>query len=152
MLRHSHRWIVGLFVGACLGVPSFVAAGPYVNVMQPCDCPPTHYSALHVLTPAFYRWAAFCQGPRCYIFAPNKYPDLPPVPWITKYHCPSVNPLQFSVQNYVGLNGVIPTSTYPSPPTTPQAPRQTPPQELPPPRVEKQPEKLPKPKEEPDKK
>jgi hypothetical protein len=155
MKRHSRNWKVGLVIGFCLGLPGIVWAGPYVNVMQPCDCPPTHYSALHVLTPAFYRWAAFCQGPCRYIFAKNVNPDVPPVPWITKYHCPSINPMQFTVENYPGLNGQIPASTYQSAARTQQPqPQEGPPQQLPPPRIEeeKQPEVLPQPKEEPAKK
>ena len=102
-MRQNRRRMAGLLVGACLGLPTAANAGPVVNIMQPCDCPCTHYSAMHVLTPVLYRWAAFCQGPCRYTFARNWHPDLPPVDHFRPYHCPSVNPLRFSVQTYIGL-------------------------------------------------
>jgi hypothetical protein len=114
MKRRIASGAAGLILGACLGLPAAAVAGPYVNVMQPCDCPPTHYSAFHVLTPVFYRWAAWCQGPCRYTFAPNYHPDIPPTYWITKYHCPSVNPLQFAMQNYPGLGGPNVSASYQS--------------------------------------
>jgi hypothetical protein len=154
MKRWSRNRIASLVVGCWLGLAGSASAGPYVNLMQPCDCPPTHYSALHVLTPFAWRWAAWCQGPCRYTFAKIRHPDIPPTPHVIKYHCPSINPLQFSLANYPGLDGNAPASIYPSPPVTPQPPRENPPQELPPPREEKgkAPEKLPPPTEEPRKK
>ena len=151
------RWIAsraaGLILGACLGLPAAAVSGPYVNVMQPCDCPPTHYSAFHVLTPVFYRWAAFCQGPARYTFAKNCHPDIPPTYWITKYHCPSVNPLQMAVQNYPGLGGPNVATAYQSAqqqqPAEQKGAAENVPQLLPPPTDEKKaPERLPPPKEE----
>ncbi len=152
MKRCIRNRVIGLLVGFWLSVAGAASAGPYVNLMQPCDCPPTHYSAMHVLTPFAWRWAAWCQGPCRYTFAKNKFPDIPPTPHVVRYHCPSINPRQFSIENYPGLDGNPPTSIYPIPPVTPQPPRQSPPQELPPPREEKKPEKLPPPIEEPEKK
>lgn len=154
MKRWSRNGVIGLLVCSGLSLASIASAGPYVNLMQPCDCPPTHYSAMHVLTPFVWRWAAWCQGPCRYTYAKNKFPDIRPTPYKVRYHCPSINPLQFSLENYVGLDGNPPQSTYPTPPAAPSPPRQVPPQELPPPREEKRqpPEKLPLPKEEPGKK
>ena len=146
-MRRNRRWMAGLIVGACLGLPALATAGPVVNIMQPCDCPCTHYSALHVLTPVLYRWAAFCQGPCRYTFARNKHPDIPPVDHFRPYHCPSVNPLRFSMQTYIGLGndgypglgGPVPCSCYQSQ-IQQQAPEKAktaaPPQLLPPPRAE----------------
>jgi hypothetical protein len=154
MTRRIVGGAAGLILGACLGLPAAAVAGPYVNVMQPCDCPPTHYSAFHVLTPRFYRWAAFCQGPGRYIFAPNCHPDIPPTYWITKYHCPSVNPLQMAVQSFPGLGGPSVASAYQSAqpqqqPAEQKGPAETGPQVLPPPKEEKKaPQLLPPPKEE----
>jgi hypothetical protein len=150
MKRINGGWVAGLIVGACLGLPGRVGAGPYVNVMQPCDCPPTHYSAFHVLTPIAYRWAAWCRGPCRYTFAKILHPDIPPTDYITKYHCPSINPLQFSVINYPGLGGPPPGSTYQSPPAAPKemSKEKERPQELPPPTKAEAPELLPAPKEE----
>jgi hypothetical protein len=144
--------MAGLIGGACLLLARGASAGPYVEVMQPCDCPPTHYSALHVLTPIAYRWAAWCQGPCRYTFVKNYYPTVAPTDYVTKYHCPSVNPLQFSVLNYPGLMLPPPGSTYQSP-SRPQQQKQREkqPQELPSPKVDNQPELLPPPKEEPKK-
>jgi hypothetical protein len=141
-----------VLVGAWLTASEFVHAGPYVNVMQPCDCPPTHYSALHVLTPSLYRWAAWCQGPCRYTFAKNRHPETLPTDRVVKYHCPSINPRQFSMENYPGLYSSPPSSSYSSPSST-QGPQLNPPRELPP-RDEKgkPPEKLPLPFEQPDKK
>jgi hypothetical protein len=156
-------WMAGLVIGTCLLLAREANAGPYVEVMQPCDCPPTHYSAFHILTPIAYRWAAWCRGPCHYTFAKNLYPDVAPTHYITKYHCPSVNPLQFSVLNYPGLGEPPPGSTYqaPPPPEKQKEPRETSPQELPspkveeerlpPPKEERKPERLPRPKEEPKK-
>jgi hypothetical protein len=146
-------WMAGLIVAASLLGARGASAGPYVNVMQPCDCPPTHYSAFHVLTPIVYRWTAWCWGPRRYTFAKNLYPSVVPTHYVTRYHCPSINPLQFSVINYPGLTGPAPGSSYQSPPRPAQQRRQreTPPEELPSPKVEKEPELLPPPKEEPKK-
>jgi hypothetical protein len=154
MKRWSRNGMVGLVAGCWLGLVGSAGAGPYVNVMQPCDCPPTHYSAMHVLTPAFYRWAAWCQGPCRYTFARVLHPDIPTTNYIKRYHCPSVNPLQFSVENYPGLGGPPPSSAYQSQSPRENPPRENPPQELPPPREEKMrpPEKLPPPRPEPDKK
>lgn len=153
MKRESRNVVAGLLVGCWLGLAGPAAAGPYVNLMQPHDCPPTHYSALHVLTPVFYRWAAWCQGPRRYTFAKILNPDIQPKHYKLRYHCPSINPLQFELETYPGLNGNPPASLYPTPPPRPQVPREYPPQELPQPREEKRkpPEKLPLPREEPDK-
>ena len=150
MKRWNRNGMAALLVGCWLGLAGFASAGPYVNVMQPCDCPPNHYSAFHVLTPSAWRWAAWCQGPCRYTFAKNKHPEIPPTYQVIRYHCPSVNPLQFSLENYPGLNGNPPASAYPSPPATSQPP----PRELPPPREEKlkPAEKLPPPRVEPDKK
>lgn len=154
MKRQHGNGIVCLFVSCWLGLTGSACAGPCVNLMQPCDCPPNHYSAYQVLTPAFYRWAAWCQGPCRYTFARVLHPDVQPSYYIKKYHCPSVNPLQFSLENYPGLNGTLPASTYQSPSELAQAKRATPPPELPPSLQEKAPapEKLPPPREEPDKK
>ena len=150
MKPRNYGWLTGLMVGACLLLAKGASAGPCVDVMQPCDCPPTHYSAFHVLTPVAYRWAAWCWGPRKYTFVKNLYPSVPPTYYVTRYHCPSINPLQFSVLNYPGLAGPPPGSTYQSPPR-PQKQRENPREELPPPRVDKQPELLPPPTEEPKK-
>jgi hypothetical protein len=154
MKRWSRYGMAGLFIGWCVGLTGSADAGPYVDVMQPCDCPPTHYSAFHVLTPIAWRWAAWCQGPCRYTFAKNLFPDVPPTFRVVRYHCPSVNPLQFSVENYPGLDGNIPGSTYATAQSA-QRPQQNPPQELPPPREETgklpQPEKLPPPTPEPEK-
>jgi hypothetical protein len=141
MMRRNRRWVAGLIVGTLLIGATPASAGPYVNVMQPCDCPPTHYSALHVLTPAFYRWGAWCQGPSRYTFACIQHPDLQPGYYIKPYHCPSANPLQFAVNNYPGLGSPPPGSTYKSPPppqkkTSPKESSPGGPQLLPPPREE----------------
>jgi hypothetical protein len=150
MKRWQCKGMTGLFVACWLVLAGTACAGPYVNLMQPCDCPPTHYSAMHVLTPAFYRWAAWCQGPCRYTFARVLHPDIATTYNLKRYHCPAVNPLQFSVQNYIGLGGYIPSSTYQS-----QAQSQTKQAtELPQPREEQRPaaEPLPPPREEPEKK
>ncbi len=158
MTRSSRRWVAGFLLAAVWSLPSRTEAGPYVNVMQPCDCPPTHYSALHVLTPSFYRWAAWCQGPCRYIFAQKIHPDISPTDYFVPYHCPAINPLQFSVANYPGLGGRLPSSIY-QPPPAPEKKKttETAPQPLPPPRLESEkkktaPERLPPPREEPEKK
>jgi hypothetical protein len=147
-MRRNRKWVAGWIVAACLGLPVAASAGPVVNIMQPCDCPCTHYSAMHVLTPVFYRWAAFCHGPCRYTFARNKHPDIPPTDYFKPYHCPSVNPLQFSVRNYVGLGstnypglgGPVPCSCHKSQqeqqPTQAKEKTSSPPQLLPPPREE----------------
>ncbi len=134
MTRTRRTGVAALIAAACLALPAGVSAGPYVDVMQPCDCPPTHYSALHVLTPVFYRWAAWCQGPAHYTFAPIYHPDIPPVTNFNPYHCPSVNPLQFSVNHYVGLGSPTPCSTYQSPPAPAKESSAKTPQLLPVPR------------------
>lgn len=152
MKRVNCKAIVALLVGSWLGWANAAHAGPYVNLMQPCDCPPNHYSAMHVLMPSLWRWAAWCQGPCRYTFARVLTPAVPPTSCVVRYHCPSVNPMQFSLANYPGLNGSLPMSTYQAPQSAEAQGRQTPPQELPPPRPEKgrPAEKLPVPNEEPD--
>ena len=141
--------MAGLLVGSWLALTGIVQAGPYVNLMQPCDCPPTHYSAMHVLTPSFYRWAAWCQGPCRYTFAKVLRPEIPPTNRVVKYHCPSINPLKFSLANYPGLEALPPSSTYQSPPAA--TPRENPSQELSQPRPDmvKPAEKLPPAREDP---
>lgn len=155
MTRWRRYGMVGLLMGCWIGLTESAGAGPYVNVMQPCDCPPTHYSAFHVLTPIAWRWAAWCQGPCRYTFAKNKFPDVAPTYHVVRYHCPSVNPRQFSIENYPGLDGNIPGSTYESPQQGQRPQQQNPPQELPPPREETgkmpKPERLPPPIPEPEK-
>jgi hypothetical protein len=136
MMPTKRRGLGRLFAAVCLLLPAAAHAGPYVNVMQPCDCPPTHYSAMHVLTPSFYRWAAWCQGPCRYTFAPILHPDIAPVANFNPYHCPAVNPLQFSVNHYVGLRGPPPSSTYQSPPAAAKKSPEKGPQLLPPPKEE----------------
>ena len=152
MKRIHGGWVAVMIAIACLGLPGLVEAGPCVDVMQPCDCPPTHYRAFHILTPIVYRWAAWCWGPRCYTFAKDMHPNIAPTNYVTRYHCPTINPLQFSVLNYPGLGGPPPGSTYQSPQAAPKETRKEKekPQELPPPKVEA-PELLPAPKEEPKK-
>lgn len=148
-MRWQHRRIACLLAGFWLGLAGSAWAGPYLNVMQPCDCPPNHYSVFHVLTPAIYRWEAWIQGPRRYTFARTLHPEVATTYYLKRYHCPSVNPLQFALQNYPGFNGRPPASSYQSPSQTEQTPR-----ELPPPRPAKlpAPEQLPPPREETDKK
>jgi hypothetical protein len=150
MKRWSRNCIVGLLVSSWLSLAGVAKAGPYVNLMQPCDCPPNHYSAMHVLMPSLWRWAAWCQGPCHYTFARTLHPDLPPTSCVVRYHCPSVNPLQFSLANYPGLNGSPAASTYQAPAKAETPQGRNPPQELPIPRQEKGPpaEKLPPPNEE----
>ena len=114
MKRWQRKGMVGLLMGWLLGVAGSAWAGPYVNLMQPCDCPPNHYSSMHVLTPFVWRWAAWCQGPCRYTFARVLHPDLCTTFYVKRYHCPFVNPVKFSVQNYVGLNGLPPYSSYQS--------------------------------------
>lgn len=154
MKRCQRKGKMGLLIAWWLGLAGSAWAGPYVNLMQPCDCPPNHYSAMHVLTPALWRWAAWCQGPCKYTFARVLHPDVPTTFYVKRYHCPLVNPLQFAVQTYPGMNGIPPYSSYPSPGAEAKSqPRQ--PQELPPAGEEKRPppEQLPPPKPaEPDKK
>jgi hypothetical protein len=142
--------MAGLLVSCSLGLVPSAGAGPVVDVMQPCDCPPTHYPAFHVLTPVYYRWKAWCRGPCNYTFAKMLHPDTATTSYIKKYHCPSVNPLQFAVQNYPGLNGTLPRSSYQVRSETAQAPQS--PQESPPEQKLKPPEKLGMPREEPNKK
>jgi hypothetical protein len=153
MMRGSRNRMVALLVGSWLSLTGLASAGPYVNVMQPCDCPPNHYSAMHVLTPIAWRWAAWCQGPCRYTFARVLRPEIAVTSNVKRYHCPTVNPLQFSITNYVGLNGRPPASTYQSPPQQESRPANAP-QELPPPRPDmgKKAEQLQMPNEEPEKK
>ena len=77
MKRWPRKGILGLFVSYWLIQAGTAWAGPYVNAMQPCDCPENHYSAMHVLTPVLWRWAAWCQGPCHYTFAraSSRHPD-----------------------------------------------------------------------------
>ena len=140
-MRRNRSGAVGLFVAAWLVLPACVEAGPYINYGQPCDCPPTHYSGFHIATPIFYRWAAWCQGPTRYTFAQIRYPDIASTVNTNTYHCPSVNPLQYSLDHYLGLNGSIPCSIYQSsetdqsPANQPKlVPQPNPPQQLPPPK------------------
>src|SRR5579875_3354449 len=148
MKRRQYKGTTGLLLGCWLGLAGTVYAGPYVNLMQPCDCPPNHYSTLHVMVPALYRWAAWCQGPCRYTFARVLHPEIATTTYIKRYHCPSVKPLQFALQNYPGLNGIPPSSSYQSPTETAQAARARP-QELPPSEEKAAaPEKLPPPREE----
>jgi hypothetical protein len=151
----DRKWLSGLILGACLGTPGGAFAGPLVNLMQPCDCPPNHYSAMHVLTPTFYRWAAWCHGPCRYTFVKDNHPDVPPTVNFNPYHCPAVNPLQFSMDHYVGLSGGPPRSTYQPPRQPERASPYEPGTELQQPRKESQPgapQLLPPPREEPEKK
>lgn len=150
MKRWSLKGTAGLLVGSWLALTGMVQAGPYVNVMQPHDCPPTHYSALHVLTPVLYRWAAWCQGPRCYTFAKIMHPEIASTNRVVKYCCPSVNPLAFSLANYPGLEGAPPSSTYQS---SAQAPTENRASELtqPNPEMGRPAEKLPPPRAVPPK-
>ncbi|HEY7327010.1 MAG TPA: hypothetical protein VH592_05195 [Gemmataceae bacterium] len=154
MKRSQREATTGLLLVGWLGLAGTVFAGPYVNVMQPCDCPPNHYSAMHVLTPVLWRWAAWCQGPCKYTFARVLRPEIATTTYIKRYHCPFVNPIQFSVQNYPGLNGIPPSSSYQAQSETEQERQTRPTEELPPPGADKAPppEKLPPPKEEPAKK
>src|SRR5262249_45070888 len=71
-----------------------------------------------------------------------------------KYHCPSVNPLQFALENYPGVAGTPPASSYQSTSPLSQKQQAAPPQEQQAPPQEKgpAPEKLPVPREEPSKK
>ena len=153
MKRCKRKGMIGLLMGWWLGLAGSAWAGPYVNLMQPCDCPPNHYSAMHVLTPVLWRWAAWCQGPCKYTFARVLHPEVPTTFYVKRYHCPFVNPLQFAVQNYPGFNGIPPYSSY-QPQSEAEAKSQTKqPQELPP--AEEKlppPEQLPPPREEPEKK
>lgn len=146
--------VVYFSVACWLGLAASASAGPVVNLMQPCDCPPNHYSAFEILTPSWYRWAAWCQGPCRYTFARVLHPDIPPPHYIKKYHCPSVNPLQFAIQTYPGLNGTLPQSTFQSTSEMAQVRRGATPQELPPGMQGKMkaPEQLQMPREEPEKK
>lgn len=149
MERRQRNGMTCLLAGLWLGLAGTAWAGPYVNVMQPCDCPPNHYSAMHVLVPAFWRWAAWCQGPARYTFARTLHPDVATTYYVKRYHCPSVNPLQFALQNYPGMAGTPPASSYQSQSQPEQASQQ-----LPPPRLERlaAPEQLGMPHEEKDKK
>src|SRR5579884_379950 len=154
MKRWQHKGMMGLLMAWWLSLAGSAWAGPYVNLMQPCDCPPNHYSAIHVLTPALWRWAAWCQGPCKYTFARVLHPDVPTTFYVKRYCCPFVNPMTFSLPNYPGLNGIPPYSSYQSRSETEQRSQRKQPQELPPATEEKlpTPEKLPPPREEPDKK
>jgi hypothetical protein len=154
-MKQRHRnAMVGLLVGWSFGLAGSASAGPYVNVMQPCDCPPNHYSAFQIITPTFYRWAAWCQGPCRYTFARVLHPDLAPTYYIKPYHCPSVNPLQFALENYPGMNGTTASSTYQSTQESARSQRSPSLLDLQPKMGEKAPapEQLPSPREEPDKK
>jgi hypothetical protein len=154
MKRWQRKAMTGLLLSCWLGLAGTVCAGPYVNLMQPCDCPPNHYSAMHVLTPALWRWAAWCQGPCRYTFARVLHPEVPTTSYVKRYHCPFVNPLQFAVQTYPGMNGIPPSSSYQSPSETDQRSQTRQTEELPPPGGDKRPgpEVLPPPREEPAKK
>jgi hypothetical protein len=148
MKKWLYKGITGLLIGWWLELAGTAWAGPYVNLMQPCKCPPNHYSALHVMVPAFYRWAAWCQGPCRYTFARVLHPDIATTTYVKRYRCPSVSPLVFALQNYPGLNGIPPSSSYRSQSETGQA-SQARPQELPSPeKLPPPPEKLPPPREE----
>jgi hypothetical protein len=110
------RWAAGL--GLCLTWTAGAGAGPVVDLMQPCDCPPTHYSALHVLTPELYRlnaWSRWWHGQAYWIYPPNYHPEIPLHYHPIHYHCPSVNPLKFSIDHYPGLVAPPPCSCYHSP-------------------------------------
>jgi hypothetical protein len=147
--RNRTAILAGLVIGMGLTWAGAASAGPIVNPMQPCDCPPTHYSAMHVLTPFAWRWAAWCQGPRVYTFAPIHHHDVAANAIVVRYRCPSVDPLQYSLKNYVGLNGSPPTSIYQSPSQTKS---ETTLPTLPRPEVGSPVEKLPPPTEKPEKK
>jgi hypothetical protein len=138
--------LAGLILGVCLGSTSGAGSGPYVNLMQPCDCPPNHYSALHVLVPSFYRWAAWCQGPCRYTFVKDRY-CIPPTHNINPYHCPAANPMQFSLNHYIGLSGDTPRSTFQAPEQPRKKQEQQAKQEQP-----QGPQLLPPPRPEPEKK
>jgi hypothetical protein len=114
MKRWQRKGMMALLMGCWLGLTGTTWAGPYVNLMQPCDCPPNHYSAMHALTPVLWRWAAWCQGPCRYTFARVLHPDVPTTFYVKRYCCPFVNPLRFSVQNYPGMSGIPPYSSYQS--------------------------------------
>jgi hypothetical protein len=110
----------GLLTAAFLALSATANAGPYVNLTQPCDCPPNHYSAFHYITPVFYRWAAWCHGPCRYTMAKNYLPDVKPTFHVCKYHCPAANPRLFSLANYPGIDGRELCSMYPT--TAPSSP------------------------------
>lgn len=146
-MKGRHNLLMGLLAAGWLGLAGTVCAGPYVNLMQPCDCPPNHYSAMHVLMPSLWRWAAWCQGPCRYTFARTLHPEVASTYYLKRYHCPSVNPFQFALQNYPGLAGIPPSSSYQSPQTEPKEKTAL----APPPRKLTPPEVLPPPSEDPDK-
>lgn len=154
MKQWQRNGLAGVLMAWGLSWVGLAGAGPYVNVMQPCDCPPNHYSSLHVLVPALWRWAAWCQGPCRYTFTRTLHPDVASTFYFKRYHCPSVNPLQFALQNYPGLAGIPPSSSFQSASQTGQGGQAAPPREVPPPTPQKlaAPEQLPQPREETDKK
>lgn len=121
MIRTQRGTVAALTAAALLALSATSHAGPYVNLMQPCDCPPNHYSAFHYITPIAYRWVAWCHGPCCYTMAKNLSPDIKPTFHVCKYHCPAANPLLFSLANYPMLDGRPICSCYTS--STPSSPR-----------------------------
>jgi hypothetical protein len=59
------------------------------------DCPPSSYSPCHYWTPAAYRVYAACHGPKLGIYAPDRFPGIPPRVVLTTYPCPAAPPSEF---------------------------------------------------------
>ena len=65
---------------------------------RPCDgagCPPSSYSSCHYWTPTVYRWRAYHHIPGPYLYAADRYPEMPPTYQFIKYPCRAVEPAAY---------------------------------------------------------
>jgi hypothetical protein len=88
----------GRFAALALGLGLFTAEAASADCQgepRACDggqCPPSSYSPCHYWTPAVYRWRAYhhCSGQ--YLYAIDRFPEMPPTYQIIKYPCRAVDP------------------------------------------------------------
>jgi hypothetical protein len=91
----------GRFAALALGVGLCAAAAGRADSQvepRPCDgavCPGNSYSPCHYWTPAVYRWRAWHHCPGQYLYATDRFPEMPPTYQIIKYPCRAVDPAAY---------------------------------------------------------
>ena len=91
-------WLAALVLG--MGLSSTVAAsggpGAEPRYIDGANCPPSSYSPWHFWAPLWYRFEAYhhCCHPQ-YLYAADRYPEVPPTYEFSRYPCRAVDPATY---------------------------------------------------------
>lgn len=97
------RWsLAAVVLGACLLLPARASAQwPIANWLKYPDCPKSEYSCWHFWAPEAVRGVEHHRRTSVSVYAPDRFPCVPPRSMILRYPCPAIDPAEAAQSYYI---------------------------------------------------